>query len=229
MLKGVFRICGPARVFTSEAGAISAIREGRIQAGDIMVLAGVGPLGTGMEETYQVTSALKALPFGKHVALITDARFSGVSTGACVGHIGPEALAGGPLGKLREGDLIRLEIDRVQMTGRLDFIGENGVGDSTLAPQAKLLLRAALPIPRSRRIPNCPTTPASGRRCKTPAAGLGAAACTILIAFWSGWQFLTRALHPSRGIPWYEGRILGMALRAELSVIRVTSLYPFLL
>ena len=124
---GIFQICGPARVFTSEAGAISAIREGRIREGDIMVLAGVGPLGTGMEETFQVTSALKALPFGKHVALITDARFSGVSTGACVGHIGPEALAGGPLGKVREGDLIRLEIDRVQMTGRLDFIGENGV------------------------------------------------------------------------------------------------------
>ncbi|MEI9895156.1 MAG: dihydroxy-acid dehydratase [Chthoniobacter sp.] len=70
------------------------MREGRIQAGDVMVLAGIGPLGTGMEETYQITSALKTLPFGKHVALLTDARFSGVSTGACVGHIGPEALAG---------------------------------------------------------------------------------------------------------------------------------------
>ena len=68
---------------------------------------GRGPLGSGMEETYQLTSALKHLPWGKEVALITDARFSGVSTGACIGHVGPEALAGGPLGKLREGDLIR--------------------------------------------------------------------------------------------------------------------------
>ena len=81
---GVYRKEGPARVFTSEAAAIAALREGRIQAGDVMVLCGIGPMGTGMEETYQLTSALKHLPFGKHVALITDARFSGVSTGACV-------------------------------------------------------------------------------------------------------------------------------------------------
>ena len=76
---GVYRNEGPARVFTSEAAAIAAIREGRIAAGDVMVLAGIGPMGTGMEETYQVTCALKHLPFGKHVALLTDARFSGVS------------------------------------------------------------------------------------------------------------------------------------------------------
>ncbi len=122
---GVFRKEGPARVFTSEAAAIAAIREGRIQAGDVMVLAGIGPMGTGMEETYQVTSALKFLPFGKQVALLTDARFSGVSTGACIGHIGPEALAGGPIGKVRDGDWIQLVVDRVNMTGTLDLIGEN--------------------------------------------------------------------------------------------------------
>jgi putative YjhG/YagF family dehydratase len=120
---GVYRHTGPARVFTSEAAAIAAIRNGQIQAGDVMVLAGIGPLGTGMEETYQVTSALKALPFGKHVALITDARFSGVSTGACVGHIGPEALAGGPLSKLRENDIISLIINRISMEGSVNFIG----------------------------------------------------------------------------------------------------------
>ncbi len=122
---GVYRHTGPARVFTSEAAAIAALREGRVQAGDTLVLAGIGPLGTGMEETYQITSALKALPLGKHVALLTDARFSGVSTGACIGHIGPEALAGGPLGKLLDGDLIRIEIDRVQMAGSVNFIAEN--------------------------------------------------------------------------------------------------------
>ena len=121
---GVYRKTGPARVFTSEAAAIAALRTGDIQAGDVMVLCGVGPMGTGMEETYQITSALKILPFGKHVALLTDARFSGVSTGACLGHLGPEALAGGPIGKLRDGDLIRIHIDRTAMTGTVDFIGE---------------------------------------------------------------------------------------------------------
>jgi dihydroxyacid dehydratase/phosphogluconate dehydratase len=76
-----------------------------------------------MEEIYQITSALKFLPFGKHVAVLTDARFSGVSTGACIGHVGPEALAGGPIGRVRDGDLIEIEIDRLNLTGRVDFVG----------------------------------------------------------------------------------------------------------
>jgi len=121
---GVYRKEGPARVFVSEKDAITAIKKGRIEAGDIIVLAGCGPLGTGMEETYQLTSALKHLPFGKHVALLTDARFSGVSTGACIGHIGPEALAGGPIGKLRDGDWIRIVTDRRKLEGSIDFVGE---------------------------------------------------------------------------------------------------------
>jgi putative YjhG/YagF family dehydratase len=123
---GVFRHVGPARVFTSESSAIAAIRAGRIQQGDVMVLCGIGPMGTGMEETYQITSALKALPFGARVALLTDARFSGVSTGACIGHIGPEALAGGPIGRVQEDDLIRVEVDCGRMTGRVDFLGPHG-------------------------------------------------------------------------------------------------------
>jgi xylonate dehydratase len=123
---GVFQHEGPARVFTSEAAAIAAIRAAQFEPGDVLVLAGIGPMGTGMEETYQVTSALKALPIGKDIALLTDARFSGVSTGACLGHIAPEALAGGPLGKLRNGDRIRIIIDRTRMIGSVDFIGENG-------------------------------------------------------------------------------------------------------
>jgi len=121
---GIYRKEGPARVFVRERDAITAIKKGGIQAGDVLVLAGCGPIGTGMEETYQLTSALKHLPFGKHVALITDARFSGVSTGACVGHVGPEALAGGPIGKLRDGDVIRIVIDRRNLSGAVDFIGE---------------------------------------------------------------------------------------------------------
>ncbi|MBN2505372.1 MAG: YjhG/YagF family D-xylonate dehydratase [Verrucomicrobia bacterium] len=120
---GVFRHTGPARVFTRERDAVAAVKSGRIRAGDVVVLAGCGPLGTGMEETYQLTGALKHLAFGKHVTVLTDARFSGVSTGACIGHIGPEALAGGPLGKLRDGDYIRVVVDRQQLEGTVDFIG----------------------------------------------------------------------------------------------------------
>lgn len=121
---GVFRHTGPARVFTSEKAAMAAIKAGEIREGDVLVLAGIGPMGTGMEETYQVTSSLKRLPFGHRVALITDARFSGVSTGACVGHVGPEGLAGGPIGKLLDGDRIRIVIDGPQATGSVDFLGD---------------------------------------------------------------------------------------------------------
>src|SRR5216684_3381568 len=120
----VYRLEGPARVFVREKDAIAAIKQGTIQAGDVMVLAGCGPLGTGMEETYQLTSALKHLPFGKRVALVTDARFSGVSTGACIGHVGPEALAGGPIGKLCDGDWIRILIDGRRLVGSVDLVGE---------------------------------------------------------------------------------------------------------
>jgi len=123
---GVYRKTGPARVFTSERSAILALKSGAIVAGDIMVVIGGGPLGTGMEETYQLTSALKYLPFGKHVALVTDARFSGVSTGACLGHVGPEALAGGPIGKIRDGDGIRILINRNTLEGSLDLVSTEG-------------------------------------------------------------------------------------------------------
>lgn len=125
---GVYRKTGPARVFTSERDAIAAIKDGNIQAGDIIVLICRGPLGAGMEETYQLTSALKYLEFGKHVAIVTDARFSGVSTGACIGHVGPEALAGGPIGKVHDGDQIRIEIDRNSLDGHIDLVGDGERG-----------------------------------------------------------------------------------------------------
>jgi dihydroxyacid dehydratase/phosphogluconate dehydratase len=142
---GVFRFTGPAKVFVSEPAAIAAIKGGRIKAGDVLVLICRGPMGAGMEETYQLTSALKYLDYGKHVALLTDARFSGVSTGACIGHVSPEALAGGPIGKLRDGDLIRIVIDRERLEGTVDFIGEAGaVVDSATGAQ---MLRARAPRP----------------------------------------------------------------------------------
>lgn len=122
----VYKHTGPARVFVSEQAAIKAIKgqsDNPINPGDTIVLIGSGPLGTGMEETYQLTSALKYIPWGKRVPIITDARFSGVSTGACIGHIGPEALAGGAIGKLRDGDIIEIIIDQKKLTGQINFIG----------------------------------------------------------------------------------------------------------
>jgi putative YjhG/YagF family dehydratase len=129
---GVYLKEGPARVFVSEREAMSAIKDGSIKGGDILVLTGIGPLGTGMEETYQVTSALKHLLFGKDVALLTDARFSGVSSGACIGHIGPEGLAGGPIGKVIDGDTIRIRIDLNHLEGTVDLLD----GDKILAKRA---------------------------------------------------------------------------------------------
>jgi putative YjhG/YagF family dehydratase len=120
----VFRHRGPARVFTTESAAIAAIKSGAIGHGDVIVLICGGPKGAGMQEIYQVTSALKQLPHCKHVAVLTDARFSGVSTGACIGHISPEALAGGPIGKVLEGDLIEIAVDRGTLTGSVNLVGD---------------------------------------------------------------------------------------------------------
>jgi putative YjhG/YagF family dehydratase len=123
---GVYRKTGPARVFVTERAAVAAIKEGAIKPGDVIVLICRGPMGAGMEETYQVTSALKHLAFGKHVAVITDARFSGVSTGACIGHVGPEALAGGPVGKVREGDTIEIVIDTNTLQASVNLVSADG-------------------------------------------------------------------------------------------------------
>jgi putative YjhG/YagF family dehydratase len=151
---GVYRHTGDAKVFTSERQAIRAIKTGGIQAGDVIVLVGRGPSGTGMEETYQLTSALKHLPFGKHVSLITDARFSGVSTGACIGHVGPEGLAGGPIGKLQDGDRIEIIIDRVNLQGSVNFIGHTGNELSYL--DGAQLLAARAPHPTMAADPDLP-------------------------------------------------------------------------
>ena len=153
----VYRHRGAARIFTSERAAIRALKglEGeRIQPGNVLVLTGVGPMGTGMEETYQLTSALKFIPWGKQVPIITDARFSGVSTGACIGHVGPEALAGGPIGKLRDGDLIEIAIDRNSLSGSVDLVG-TAAGD--LSPdEAQALLEEREPHPDLRPHPDLP-------------------------------------------------------------------------
>ncbi|MDE2857022.1 MAG: YjhG/YagF family D-xylonate dehydratase [Chloroflexota bacterium] len=154
---GLYRHRGPARVFTSEREAIRAVKglsEDRVRAGDVLVLIGVGPAGTGMEETYQLTSALKFIPWGKQAPIITDARFSGVSTGACIGHVGPEALAGGAIGKLRDGDLIEIEIDRVSLSGTVNLVGAR---DGALSPEAAAaLLKERVPHPDLAPHPDLP-------------------------------------------------------------------------
>jgi putative YjhG/YagF family dehydratase len=132
---GVYRHVGPAHVFTSERAAIAAIKgQGgeTVKPGEVMVLAGLGPRGAGMEEVYQVTAALRYLDLARSVALVTDARFSGVSTGPCIGHVAPEALSGGPIGRLRDGDVVRIVIDTRRLEGTIDFV--RAAADGTLVP-----------------------------------------------------------------------------------------------
>jgi dihydroxyacid dehydratase/phosphogluconate dehydratase len=126
---GVYRHRGPARVFVDERDAIAAVKgttDRPIRKGDVIVLIGAGPSGTGMQETAQITTALRYLPWGRHVALLTDGRFSGLSTGACIGHVGPEALDEGPIGRLRDDDVIEIEIDRAALTGSVNLVGTMG-------------------------------------------------------------------------------------------------------
>jgi dihydroxyacid dehydratase/phosphogluconate dehydratase len=120
----VYRHRGPAKVFLTEEAAIAAIKSGEIAKGDVIVLICSGPAGAGMQEIYQITAALRQVPHCKHVAVLTDARFSGVSTGACIGHISPEALAGGDIGKVLDGDQIEITIDRAALAGTVNLVGD---------------------------------------------------------------------------------------------------------
>ncbi len=152
---GVYRMEGPARVFLTEKAVMAAIKAEQIHAGDIVVLMCRGPMGSGMEEIFEITCALRYLDYGKHVAVITDARFSGVSTGACIGHVTPEALAGGPLGKLREGDRIQIVIDRTRLEGSVNLVVDGSVeaGTRELAARAPRPDLAADPLlPRETRL-----------------------------------------------------------------------------
>jgi xylonate dehydratase len=145
---GVYRRRGPARVFTDEHTAIEAVKgmsAPPVREGDVIVLVGMGPSGTGMQETAQITTALRYLPWGKHVALVTDGRFSGFSSGACIGHVGPEALDGGPLGRVRDGDLIEIMIDTRMLSGTVDLVGAEGVPLDSDSCAALLRTRPAHP------------------------------------------------------------------------------------
>lgn len=154
---GIYRKRGPAKVFTRESDALAAIKTGDIQAGDVMLLICDGPMGSGMEEVYEITASLKHLSWGKHVALITDARFSGVSTGACIGHVGPEALAGGPVGKAADGDIIEIVIDRNRLTGSINLIGQHGDSPESLSVErGNQLLAERPPRPDLSPLPDLP-------------------------------------------------------------------------
>ena len=182
-------IARPARPASSstERAVIAAIKSqgpDRVKPGDVIVLICRGPMGAGMEEIYQITSALKHLSFGKHIAVLTDARFSGVSTGACIGHVGPEALAGGPIGKVRDGDPIRIIVDRNKLEGSVDLVGElaRARPASQAAPSApRKALRswpAAQPRPDLAADPRLPADTSYGPPCNRSAAAPGAAAST---------------------------------------------------
>ncbi len=164
-----------------------------IKPGDVIVLVARGPMGSGMEETYQVTSALKHLEWGREVAVVTDARFSGVSTGACIGHVGPEALAGGPIGKVREGDLVRIVVDRRRLEGSIDLVGDAG-GEFG---RRRRIARAGGSPPARRLAPGRPAARGHavvGGARSAPAAARGAAACTTWSASSGCWRPESRAL-----------------------------------
>ena len=112
---------GPARVFESEEEAQAAIDAGRINPGDVVVIRYEGPKGgPGMREMLNPTSAIMGMGLGESVALITDGRFSGATRGACLGHVSPEAASGGPIGIVREGDVISIDIPNYSVELRID-------------------------------------------------------------------------------------------------------------
>jgi dihydroxy-acid dehydratase len=108
---GITSFEGPARVFEREQSAMDALENGTIQAGDVVVIRYEGPKGgPGMREMLMITGAIKGAGLGKSTLLLTDGRFSGGSTGLCVGHVSPEAVDGGPIAFIKDGDLIRIDI-----------------------------------------------------------------------------------------------------------------------
>ncbi|MGH8916362.1 MAG: dihydroxy-acid dehydratase, partial [Acidimicrobiia bacterium] len=121
---------GPARVFDGEQGALEALFNHQIAHGDVVVIRTEGPKGgPGMREMLQITAAIKGAGLGKDVLLITDGRFSGGTTGLCIGHVAPESQVGGPMGLVEEGDRVRVDLP----ARRLDVM----VDDSVLAERAK--------------------------------------------------------------------------------------------
>jgi xylonate dehydratase len=153
----VYDRIGRARIFTSEESAMAALKTSdaaRIERGDVIVLLCRGPIGAGMPETAQITIALKNTAALKDVALLTDGRFSGFSSGPCIGHIGPEALAGGAIGKLRDGDRIHIRLDRTKLEGSIDLLAPDAAGGTQVLASRPLRddLRADPNLPNATRL-----------------------------------------------------------------------------
>jgi dihydroxy-acid dehydratase len=129
---------GTARVFEREQSAMAALEDGTIQAGDVVVIRYEGPKGgPGMREMLMITGAIKGAGLGKDVLLITDGRFSGGTTGLCVGHVAPEAVDGGPIGLVRDGDRIRIDIPNRKLDLLVDDaeLGERRAAFEPLPPR----------------------------------------------------------------------------------------------
>jgi dihydroxy-acid dehydratase len=151
---------GTARVFDGEQGAMDAVTEGALQAGDVVVIRYEGPKGgPGMREMLAVTGAIKGAGLGKDVLLLTDGRFSGGTTGLCIGHVAPEATDGGPIALVRDGDRVRLDLT----TRTLDL----------LVDEAELARRRAQWAP----LPPRYTTGVLGKYAKLVGSAAGGAIC----------------------------------------------------
>jgi dihydroxy-acid dehydratase len=116
----MMKFSGPARIYESQDEALKGILAGEVQAGDVVVIRYEGPKGgPGMQEMLSPTSAIMGQGLGDKVALITDGRFSGGTRGACIGHVSPEAAAGGPIGALKAGDVIEIDLTARRLEVRL--------------------------------------------------------------------------------------------------------------
>ena len=134
---------GPARVFESEAECKAAVYDGVVQPGEVVVVRGEGPAGApGMPEMLSITSAIVGRGLGDSVALVTDGRFSGATRGLMVGHVSPEAAHGGPIGLLRDGDIVTIDVDARRL--------EVDLSDAELAAAASLVARAGAACQRGR-------------------------------------------------------------------------------
>lgn len=135
----MFHHKGRARVFDSEEGAVEAILGGKIERGDVVVIRYEGPKGgPGMREMLAPTSAIAGMGLDKDVALITDGRFSGATRGACIGHVSPEAHSGGPIGIVKEGDVIEIDIEKNKLNLLVDEEEINSRMKSWKAPEPKI-------------------------------------------------------------------------------------------
>jgi dihydroxy-acid dehydratase len=140
---------GPARVFDNEEDALDAVMKDRVEPDSVIILRYEGPRGCGMPEILSTTEALVTNPALQHTAIITDGRFSGATRGPCIGHVSPEAVAGGPIALVEDGDIIMIDIP----ARSLDIVGRNGRRMDSHAVQSLLTERKKNWTPADRKHP----------------------------------------------------------------------------